>query len=251
MTADRRIDDTIAISNRPLGIAANRFVQHRNIFLKNVTVDAYKGGGPMNIFSVTEGLIDGCISANEAAKWTYPGDFTGCKYLTCRNTTFQYGANRIVSTGITHHLLFENTLVAREYGTRYQNVATSGGGYDLSVIRDIVFLNNEIRTFNGDPNFICNWGEGILFEGIGAFQDNGTVSSASTASVTDSSKTTWSGKVPTQTDPNMPGSIITLLSGPQSGEWRTIVSTSADTVGVNPNWSTPPAFGTRYAITSW
>jgi hypothetical protein len=116
------------------------------------------------------------------------------------------------------------------------NVAIQNNIFDVA---DGVLLHNNYD------------GETILSEG-GAFSpeaDVGTVTSASTTSVTDSSKCAGTCKW-TYFPPNNFnwGSKIAIVSGQGSGQWRQIVSLSNNTFTVSPAWSVTPAPGDHFSI---
>jgi hypothetical protein len=112
---------------------------------------------------------------------------------------------------------------------------------------NLVIQNNRFDVSDGVLMHNLSDGETINSEGGGGGgdqQDVGTVTSATSTSVTANSKT-WNYVSPSAYNS---GSMIAIVSGKGWGQWRQIISLKNNTFTVSAPWDIPPAAGDNFAI---
>jgi hypothetical protein len=159
--------------------------------------------------------------------------------MTVRSNSLSYGFQGSVSFANANNLILEYN-----HFTRYSSPTWTGLGRHLSLtfIQGGVVQNNTFDVSGGALPFHNSDGETILSEG-GAqspSNDSGTVTAATSASITDSSRcaTCWN---------SLSNSYVVMASGKGAGQWRHIVKRSGDTFSIDRPWDVTPAAGDHFS----
>jgi len=171
-----------------------------------------------------------------------PLQMNGCVNFVIKNNTVTYAVDGL-NLNDAHDGVFENNQVNRDGAARYPTSLVNHV-LILNFAQNVAVLNNVFRVING-PAQNSNDGETIIAEGGGADQideEAGTVSGASTTSLTDNTKN-W-GKA--RLHP-----VVAIVYGPGTGQWRNIVSRSGNQLQLDRPWEVVPTSGNRYAIFNW
>jgi fibronectin type 3 domain-containing protein/sarcosine oxidase gamma subunit len=143
----------------------------------------------------------------------------GTDYGVVENNTFSLNANGgTVVSGNTRH------------------------GIALGFAHNIAILNNTWSVFNGTPTY-NNDGESILSEGGAGGrtgEETGTVTSATSTTVNTSQSIAY-----------IAGTVIAIVNGTGTGQWRTISGRSGSTLTVSSAWAVTPDSTSVYSIFVW
>jgi len=123
------------------------------------------------------------------------------------------------------------------------------GGLSVANCHSLVVLSNTFDKSGTGPLVMDNDGETILCQGGGnAARDLGTATGATSTTLTDSTKD-WvkDYSIP---DPGRAGEMyyVTIVGGPGLGQFRQIVSNSANTLTVDSPWAIIPTNASKYSI---
>jgi hypothetical protein len=238
------------IKNMPEGASRLAF--------KNCTFALDKGWG-MAMVSVNQLLITGCTfrsSSTEvrninAPTRTWPWDLKNSSQISFSKNTTYYNAGRFGANGC-HHSIFINNSFIRD-GNHQSKGET--GGLSLDYTSHVVVADNTFKV-TGAAIINANQGETILSQGGNPHQQNtGTVSSATTMSITDLKKefqdltdrvsTDWQYAV------HPANYVVKIVSGTGTGQQRLIRSNNDTTIYISQAWDVIPDRGSKYVITQW
>jgi parallel beta-helix repeat protein len=178
--------------------------------------------------------------------------FTKDSNLRFSNNKVTYNFGRVHMNG-NSDVLIQDNVITRDAKNRDMDdkTAIESGGVELSFGQTVQVLNNTIRTLNAPPSEIGD-GEAILTQNSNTKNvlDAGTTTAVTSTTLTDTNAL-WGpdtasrlARYPT---------VIAILTGPGTGEWRTIdaVNTSTKTLTLNKPWNPVPEIGSSYSIFSW
>ena len=193
-------------------------------------------------------------SGDNTAQMNFHGE-TGV-VINNNSITYNFGRTFANIPGGTADVLFSHNHFTRTADQSLPNPNNlQGGAVDMYGSR-IVFLSNTFDVGPGVTLTSKNDGEQVLAEFTGAFPtDSGQLTASAAATLTDSAKN-WSpgkwavtGLSPELTTAN--SSVVLIVSGPETGEWRYITGSSASTLTVDHPWNALPAPGSEYMIENW
>ncbi|MCD0490343.1 glycoside hydrolase family 55 protein [Pedobacter sp. MC2016-14] len=228
------------------------------LMMKNCSFDFNTGWG-LAMVNVDQLLITGCTFKSitqsvrniNAPTRTWPWDLKNSHHIIFKNNKHFYTAGRFGANGC-HHAIFENNFFLRD-GDHQAEGET--GGLSLDYTADVVIQANTFDV-SGAPIKSRNQGETILSQGGNAHQQNvGTITSATSTSITDKKKefqdltdrvsTDWQYAVhPTNY-------AIVIVSGKGAGQWRTATGNNDTTITIDKAWDVIPEPGSRYVVTQW
>lgn len=220
------------------------------MFVKNIIVNGNTyGNNALNMSRGNRFLVDGCTFtgtklAGQVLLWGVAGSTVGAQWLSVRNNTIQLTKGIV---GPSSNAVIENN--DSYYDSDYQaaqeliegNVGEQGrlfdnlnGGHSVAILANTVRLQGSIL-----PNHL-NDGEYILFQGLGANNNSGTVTSAATTTLSDSSKTF--------TVNALVGYDVYIADGVGWGQVRTVISNTATEITVSSAWDLTPSAGVTYGV---
>ena len=223
------------------------------VFVKDVTIDLNKWGPVVSFEESTRVLLDNVMIANpnrqgSTLQLSQPGStLRTSHYAIVRGSTFPNVMRRLLG-GVS--MIMENNVVS--YNGDYQaeldeQTEFSAGEQNSLELRDkTVLLNNTFNHVGTAPFVSRNDGETILnqmspLNDANVLQyDTGTATAGTPTMLTDAGKN-WSSL-------NWAGFVVAIIDGPGTGQWRKIVSSTANSVTVNAPWSVAPTSGSRYTL---
>jgi hypothetical protein len=213
------------------------------IFLKNVDFQLGNGLKAM-LTDITDLAVLNC--SFESTETTYdPWGFFNDPYMLLQGNTFNYRVGRMHIQGSDYAILRNNTFT-RDGAYSYPG-AWETGAIEASTAFIPVISNNQFSVTAGALGG-NNDGEMVLTQDVGLtpyFRDTGTLTSATSLSVGDSTKS-W--PVPS----GAPGDqIIVITTGIAAGQWRYVTAMTANTVSVDHAWDFIPPAGSHYSLTGW
>lgn len=125
--------------------------------------------------------------------------------------------------------------------------ASESGGFDVSGNDDIVLLNNTLDKGGSDPITQTNDGEAILCQEGLFHQDVGTVTSAASSTLTDSTKS-WTFNYSNPEADRILKYSVAIVNGPGMGQSRRILSGTSNTLTMEYPWSVTPTNASNYTI---
>lgn len=223
------------------------------VFVKDVTIDLNKWGYMVSFEESNRVLLANVMITNpsrhaQALRLHQPGSTLRTSHYVIVHGSMFPNIMRRLGGGV--NMIMENNTFT--YDGDYQAALDalqpgfSEGEQNSLEIRDkTVLLNN---TFNhvGAPFTSRNDGETILNQMLPANDastlqyDTGTATAGTPTTLTDVGKN-WSSL-------NWAGFVVAITDGPGTGQWRKIVSNTADSVTVNSPWSVSPTSSSRYTL---
>jgi hypothetical protein len=236
------------------------------LFLANVTFNMGQSYGMVLGNAVSDFVITGCTitdarNVNNPQGTADNGPISaGTPYFTFTNNTVNYEIGRLHFTNTNHQVVMGNTITIDGSVANLTNVATNSietGGIEFSFSDDVAYIKNNISvspapnfsTLPGNvSSFLYDCFELLLSQtsqyGLSYY---GTVSSATSTTITDSSQN-WSS---TSLTPAIGSrtAFVAITDGAGIGQVRNIVSYTNNTVTVNTPFDvTPTANGSEYTI---
>jgi hypothetical protein len=172
-------------------------------------------------------------------------------YFVGNTLTYNFGrAHMQNNSGV---VIRGNTLVRDAQNKDQDNgTAIESGGIEISFDSNIQLLSNTFQTLNGPPNEVAD-GESITSQlsTVADIVDAGSVTATSPNTLTDLNAL-W-GSVTTSRLEQYPSTVVAILTGPATGEVRTIQSFAASTktLTVTQPWNPVPPAGSLYSIFTW
>ncbi len=168
------------------------------------------------------------------------------------NNSITYRFSRVHLFDNANLLMQHNTLIRDADNKDMQNgTAIESGGVEISFGRDVQVLNNYIQTLNA-PSDEFDDGEAILSQqsNVQDVLDAGSLTAATSTTLTDTNAL-W-GPVTASRLAKYP-QVVAILTGPATGEWRSIlgINTSTKTLALNQPWDRVPDVGALYSIFAW
>ncbi|MCD0490332.1 hypothetical protein LPB86_18995 [Pedobacter sp. MC2016-14] len=190
-------------------------------------------------------LITDCIFDSKAqVTWPWLWHCNGSTNFVVRNNRVHYAAGRF---GFNDSY---NGIVENNHITRIANLANykgETGGFNIDYAQDVVVLGNRLDVEGGKIEN-HNQGETILSQGCNAEQmDVGKVSSATATSITDTSKH-WAR---IRMESLGSADHIAIIEGKGTGQWRRLLSNTANTVKIEKAWDVVPDQTSHYSIMRW
>ena len=224
------------------------------VFVKDVTIDLNKWGHSLAFVEGSRYLVDNVEVRNASIQGdtlllALPGGhprYTS-RYAIVRNSKFPNITRRLEGgedTIIQNSIFTYNGDYQAELAVLQPNL--SQDEQNSIEIRDRTIILNNTFGHVGRPFVSHNDGESILNQTepiniTGALQqDSGAATAASDTTLSDTSKN-WSAL-------NWTGFIVAITDGPGTGQWRKIVSSSANTVTVGTAWQVVPTNASRYTL---
>ncbi len=182
--------------------------------------------------------------------------FNGEANLTLYKNNYTYNVGRSWSGGI-HDLIVDSNTITRSA------TSPSQSGYEAGFADwwgdHVVFVSNLFQVGNTNTDIEYNDGEQILTEQDGGgYRATGSVTSATSTTLTDSSANYGSGtancfSIGSIGAPwaNANSYMVAIVSGPGTGQWRYITSNTATTVTLGSPWAVVPTAGSHYTIVNW
>ncbi|AMJ67939.1 hypothetical protein AXW84_22850 [Hymenobacter sp. PAMC 26628] len=182
------------------------------------------------------------------AKAGYHGllQLDGCQDFVVSHNSFTYAVDGL-NLNNTSRGVFEDNQVYRDGSARWPvSLNLVNHVLILNFAQDIAVLRNQFKVINGPAQNI-NDGETIIAEGGGGAgsridEDAGTASGATATTLQDNSKN-WPAMI------KQP--VVTIVRGPGMGQWRRIISRTANVLVLDRPWDVLPQAGSRYAIFNW
>lgn len=182
------------------------------------------------------------------AKAGYHGllQLDGCQDFVVSHNSFTYAVDGL-NLNNTSRGVFEDNQVYRDGSARWPvSLNLVNHVLILNFAQDIAVLRNQFKVVNGPAQNI-NDGETIIAEGGGGAgsridEDAGTASGATATTLQDNSKN-WPAMIKHP--------VVTIVRGPGMGQWRRIISRTANVLTLDRPWDVLPQAGSRYAIFNW
>lgn len=176
--------------------------------------------------------------------WPWLWHCDGSTNFVIRNNRINYCAGRFgFSNG--YNGIIENNHITRRGDL--QPFKGETGGFNIDFTKDMVVMKNILDVV-GDSIIDTNMGETILSQGgnpIG--QSLGTVNSATATSLTDQTQN-WATL---RTDDLSTCSVLAIVSGKGTGQWRYITRNDKNTIHTDRPWDVIPEPGSKYVVTQW
>jgi hypothetical protein len=224
---------------------ASAFSQSNELFFKNVSFSS-DAGNMMGISNITNVAI-------ENSSFTELGGNSGDVMLgnpanfILRDNTMTWSAGQVLNFLTAHDGVVEGNTFTRNCNYAVNPQYPNTRCFDINFIKNIEILNNTFNVTGGVVNDTYNDGETILSEVADQHLSDlstGTMTSATSTSISDTSKT-WAQTL-LQT-----GSVVAVVSGIGTGQWRTITAVTPTSLTVSPAWAVPPMAGSRYSVFDW
>ena len=200
-----------------------------------------------------QGSLINCTQSAGNASQIGPVYFASDTNISVLNSTFTYNYGRLHVTNDSL-VLFQGNSITRDAQGKSQDDGTAieSGGIELSFGSNVQVINNTVKTLNAPPDEAGD-GESILTQQGDMLDilDAGSISSETPTTITDTNAL-W-GAVTSARLAQYPGEVVAMLSGPATGQVRTIqsINTSTKTITLSQPWSPMPASGDLYSIFRW
>jgi hypothetical protein len=203
-------------------------------------------------FENTDNLLVQHASFNSKSAQYDPIHIVGNSNVLFLNNTITYRVSRVHLQNNTNLLMQHNRLVRDADNKDMQNgTAIESGGVEISFGRNVQVLDNYIQTLHA-PSDEFDDGEAILSQqsNIQNVLDAGSLTAATATTLTDTNAP-W-GPVTASRLAHY-SQVVAILTGPTTGEWRSIqgIDTGTKTLTLNQPWSRVPEVGTLYSIFAW
>lgn len=213
------------------------------IFMQRIKLDMNSADsiymGNMQKLAIENSIFNQTFNAKNHGPWILDGN----EYLVIRGNTVTHSSGAYSVNNVSHGVI-ENNHFTRDgaYKTKFDV-----RNLNLNFATDIAILNNTFDVING-PIDINNDGETILSEGGGALRPDeniGTVSSAGTRTLQDSSKNWNSSSFSSK-------AIVAIVSGRGTGQWRKIVGVADNNIfKLDRPWDIVPEQNDHYITFAW
>jgi parallel beta-helix repeat protein len=169
-----------------------------------------------------------------------------------RTNQINYRFSRVHMQNNTNLLMQGNRLIRdAQKKDMQQGTAVESGGVELSFGQNLQVVDNTIQTLNA-PEGENGDGEAILTQNssVPDVLDAGRVTAIKPASLTDSSAL-WANVTASRLPHYQ--EVVAILTGPATGEWRTIkgIDTNTKTIILDQAWDSIPEVGSLYSIFPW
>ncbi len=190
-------------------------------------------------------VITDCLFESHARNtWPWQWHCNGATNFVVRNNRIRYAAGRLGFSD-SHHGIIENNHVTR-LGDEHPPKGETGG-FNLDYTHDVAMLSNRFDVAGkaiGDRN----QGETICTQGCNPeHQDAGIVSRATAVTLSDATRTWGTIRTPSLSTSD----AVAIVRGRGAGQWRRIVSNTANTLQLDRAWEVIPDQSSHYVIMRW
>jgi dienelactone hydrolase len=196
--------------------------------------------GYVDRFAITDCIFD----SKAQVTWPWLWHCNGSTNFIVRNNRVHYAAGRF-GFNDSYNGIIENNHITRLGDL--QNPKGETGGFNIDYAQDIVVMANHLDVVGKDIEN-RNQGETILSQGGNPDQQaTGIVTSATATSVTDAQQKWGLIKTPSLGSAD----AIAIIDGKGTGQWRRLVSNTANTVKIDRPWDVIPDQTSHYSIMRW